>query len=167
VNPAVSPASGGKYTVQASLVGYAPGSEPGVDAATDPDILIELYAEGQDSDGDGLTDSDEVNVYLTDPLLRDSDGDGFGDGVEVGAGTDPNSTSGPYPPADGDLAPLGIYDGEVNAGDVLMAARMASGELTQTVLDIAHGDLNPIGTSAGVIDASDLLLIKELVFGAP
>jgi hypothetical protein len=36
-----------------------------------------------DSDGDGLLDGDELNVYGTDPLNPDSDGDGLTDGAEV------------------------------------------------------------------------------------
>ena len=37
----------------------------------------------QDSDGDGLTDGEEVNTYKTKPLVVDSDGDGLSDEVEV------------------------------------------------------------------------------------
>jgi len=36
-----------------------------------------------DTDGDGLSDGDEVNTYLTSPLNSDSDGDGLNDGDEV------------------------------------------------------------------------------------
>ena len=43
---------------------------------------------GPDSDGDGLSDSEEA-VLGTDPLNADSDGDGVSDGDEVDAGTDP------------------------------------------------------------------------------
>ena len=46
-----------------------------------------------DTDGDGLSDGDEVNKYHTDPLVADSDGDGFSDGDEVTAGSDPNDPS--------------------------------------------------------------------------
>ncbi len=42
-----------------------------------------------DSDGDGLTDDEEVNVHGTDPLVFDTDGDEVGDGDEVANGTDP------------------------------------------------------------------------------
>jgi hypothetical protein len=42
-----------------------------------------------DSDDDGLSDGQEVNVYGTDPFARDSDGDGLGDGDEIGQGLDP------------------------------------------------------------------------------
>ncbi len=43
-----------------------------------------------DTDGDGLSDGDEVNLYHTNPLLADSDGDGYSDAVEISEGTDPN-----------------------------------------------------------------------------
>jgi outer membrane protein OmpA-like peptidoglycan-associated protein len=36
-----------------------------------------------DTDGDGLSDGDEVNKYKTNPLKADSDGDGLTDGQEV------------------------------------------------------------------------------------
>ena len=42
-----------------------------------------------DTDGDGLSDGDEVHVYHTNPLLWDTDGDGISDGVEVRTGSDP------------------------------------------------------------------------------
>ena len=35
-----------------------------------------------DTDTDGLSDTDEINVYGTDPLLFDTDGNGVGDGEE-------------------------------------------------------------------------------------
>ena len=40
-------------------------------------------ASGTDSDGDGLSDDDEDNVYNTDKTRSDTDGDGFSDGQEV------------------------------------------------------------------------------------
>ena len=42
-----------------------------------------------DSDGDGLTDGDEVYVYSTNPSNADTDDDGINDDVEIGLGTDP------------------------------------------------------------------------------
>jgi len=42
-----------------------------------------------DTDGDGLTDGDEVNKYHTNPLLPDTDGDLIPDGVEIQTGTNP------------------------------------------------------------------------------
>ncbi|MDZ7767375.1 MAG: OmpA family protein [Melioribacteraceae bacterium] len=42
-----------------------------------------------DTDGDGLTDYEEVMTNKTDPLKVDTDGGTIGDGVEVKRGTDP------------------------------------------------------------------------------
>jgi len=49
---------------------------------TDPD--------GDDFDGDGLSNLDEVTLYQTNPLDSDTDGDGLLDGWEVANSLDPN-----------------------------------------------------------------------------
>ena len=57
------------------------------DTGTDPNKA--------DTDGDLLTDGEEVNTYHTNPNIKDTDGDGFDDGFEVATGfspTDPAST---------------------------------------------------------------------------
>lgn len=50
-----------------------------------------------DTDGDGLSDSEELVVgedgYVTNALVADTDGDGLSDGVEVEVGSDPNDDS--------------------------------------------------------------------------
>ncbi|MDO8667952.1 MAG: hypothetical protein Q7K35_02525 [bacterium] len=43
-----------------------------------------------DTDGDGLSDPDELNKYFTDPRKPDTDGDGYGDGDEVKNGFNPS-----------------------------------------------------------------------------
>lgn len=64
-----------------------------------------------DSDGDGLANQQEIDIYGTDPFALDSDGDGLRDSVEVGiAGydADPLTTTDPLDPdTDGD----GYLDG--------------------------------------------------------
>ncbi len=50
-----------------------------------------------DTDGDGLTDGDELLVYRTNPLVMDSDGDGRADRDEVLQGTDPTDPMDPAP----------------------------------------------------------------------
>ncbi len=42
-----------------------------------------------DTDGDGLSDGDEVMVWQTNPQIFDTDGDGYSDGVEVSNGYNP------------------------------------------------------------------------------
>lgn len=102
------------------------------DAAGDPDsdelTNLQEYQHGTDprqldTDGDGLSDYDEVYslwagslgvrvmaAATTTPILWDSDGDGLGDGLEVTLGSDPLNGSDPYDPAvdsDGDGLPDG------------------------------------------------------------
>jgi hypothetical protein len=48
-----------------------------------------VHAQIVDTDGDGLADNDEAQVYGTDPYDYDTDQDGTPDGVEIAAGTDP------------------------------------------------------------------------------
>lgn len=43
-----------------------------------------------DTDGDGLSDYEEIVIYKTNPLNPDTDGDGFTDGEEVNNGYNPN-----------------------------------------------------------------------------
>ena len=42
-----------------------------------------------DTDGDGLNDDLEINIWKTDPLNPDTDADGFSDGREVSEGYNP------------------------------------------------------------------------------
>jgi hypothetical protein len=42
-----------------------------------------------DSDGDLVSDTDEINIYGTDPNVQDTDQDGMDDGWEISAGLDP------------------------------------------------------------------------------
>lgn len=68
----------------------------------------ELHPDRRDSDGDGVVDRQEIEVYCTDPLVADTDGDGLSDRYEIQQSrTDPNVAD-----TDGD----GLSDGqEVNA----------------------------------------------------
>lgn len=75
----------------------APINEPAVEIDSDFDGLsdvreAELGTDPQlpDTDGDGLFDRQEVDVYKTDPLDPDTDGDTYQDGDEVKNGYNPN-----------------------------------------------------------------------------
>ena len=76
-----------------------PESTPVVDANLDTDLdgltdslegTIGTNIASNDTDGDGLLDAEEVNIYLTNPAVADTDGDTFTDGQEVANGYNPN-----------------------------------------------------------------------------
>jgi hypothetical protein len=91
---------------------------------TDPDRA--------DTDGDGLDDYAEVNVWGTNPTSADTDGDGGTDGQEVDLGLDPiNPASHPYtlgwpmlPEADKDLLMQGPSPIVAEVGKRLMRAHV-------------------------------------------
>ncbi len=70
-------------------------------AASETDLDADNYADAlewnlgldpgnPDTDGDGVADGDELNLYGTEPTLPDTDGDGLSDGDELfAAGTNP------------------------------------------------------------------------------
>ena len=60
--------------------------------------IIDINDTVSDSDSDGITDSDEVIFYGTNPGLADTDGDGLSDGDEVNT----NNTNPNDPDSDGD-----------------------------------------------------------------
>lgn len=47
----------------------------------------------KDSDNDGVSDYDEVNIYSTDPLSADTDNDGYIDGIEILNGYNPKDST--------------------------------------------------------------------------
>jgi hypothetical protein len=60
---------------------------PGNESAFSAETVYTVPA--VDTDGDGLTDEEELTVYGTDPTRADTDGDGIPDGVEQSQGSDP------------------------------------------------------------------------------
>ena len=124
-----------------------PDSEEGV-LGTDP-----LLA---DTDGDGLSDGDEVYSYLTDPLEADTDADGLDDYDEITVyGTDPLTSN------RGDLAPRLAPDGVVDVADYLVLVRLVTGNVTAMTREYVLGDLN----DNGQLDAGDLVLMLRVVQG--
>jgi len=118
-----------------------------------------------DTDGGTLSDGDEVNVYGSDPTLTDTDTDGFNDDVEVAAGSDPDDNTSIPGVSTGDIN----GDGSVDIIDVLLATRIAIGNLVPTTNQLLRGDVAPqnagIPMPNGVIDAGDLVVIQKMAFG--
>ena len=135
------------------------------------------YSETADSDGDGISDFDEIFTYDTDPWLADSDGDGVHDGDEVDDGTDPR-VFGSFlrhvtvvATADDSLSDVtnyvawGVAEHGWEANDVAaFAASPGTNEFTvatsnATVYAKAYRDMNRNG---GYDEGADILLVKAI-----
>lgn len=97
--------------------------------------ITELDLSLTDSDSDGLSDYDELNVYKTSPYLEDTDSNGISDYDEISQGTDPNCQTGENcygseiiikQDAQTDLNPLYLLDESIDANPV--APESVSGE---------------------------------------
>lgn len=106
--------SSGSDTVWIDNVCYMKGSNPnlkdsdGDGVPDDIEIANSTSALTANTDGDGLSDFDEIYLYKTNPTVNDTDGDGLLDSDEPGIGTDPNN-----PDTDGDQIPDGWeYDNQ-------------------------------------------------------
>lgn len=77
-------------TPQAQEPVVSVGIDTDGDGLTDEqELLLGTDPNSLDTDGDGLFDGEEVRIYLTDPLNPDTDGDGYPDGEEVANGYNP------------------------------------------------------------------------------
>ena len=90
------------------------------------------------------------------PLSQNTDGDAYLDGVD------------PLPvivnQEDGDVAPYGLPDGNLNAGDLMVGMQLVLGIKQATDLEKSHMDLYPAGAPDGEITLSDLILLQKLVW---
>ena len=97
----------------------------------------------RDSDRDGVSDYDEVNIYTTDPFVADSDKDGFTDGAEVLAGYDPKNDAGEIMVTYEDPKTDGIERDDLPGDRTLSASRWYRGFQPRTLhwLQVVHSSL--------------------------
>ena len=75
------------------LFAQASSSTPNAASSTASGLVMpqsDQQLKALDSDGDGLSDYEEIYIYHTNPNNSDTDGDGYSDGHEVQNGYDPN-----------------------------------------------------------------------------
>ncbi|MFT6399408.1 MAG: MYXO-CTERM domain-containing protein, partial [Bradymonadia bacterium] len=114
---------------------------------TDPLDPADDILPTEDTDGDGLTDEEELATYGTDPLNPDTDGDGVNDGTEVG---DDDPTDPLNPDSDSD----GLCDGPEAVGDECEAGEDLDRD---GVVDDGETDPNDVDTDDdGVPDGTEL-----------
>jgi len=98
----------------------------------------------KDTDGDGLSDYDELNVYLTSPYLADTDSDGLSDSAEIKNNTDPNCPQ-----------------GRTCAGELLQSAAADATNDTLNSLLNQFGATNPTNPSAS-LNSEQLNTLKNI-----
>lgn len=77
-----------KFNISSPFLNFSPDYNRKTNTQVEQEALLALRA--KDSDGDGLTDYDELYQYYTSPYIKDSDSDGIDDLKEVNQDTDPN-----------------------------------------------------------------------------
>jgi spore coat protein A len=148
-NGIVDPGETDPKNVDTDGDGLVDGSDGVVPAVEEEDI---------DVNGDGYIDGEQT--LGTDATKDDSDGDLLKDGLEVANGADPLDAASWPNLADGDCAPLNLPNGQTDAGDLVVALRIALGMLPARPLELAHCDL---GVQDGDIDVTDVLLLIQLL----
>jgi hypothetical protein len=144
-----------------NVFGYGKLQLPLIDSDNDllsniDELLLGTNPLDADSDDDNLSDYEEQYTWGTNPLLADTDADGVSDYNEaVTYNTNPLLSN------LADLAPRGGPDGEINAGDFLVLARLVSGQAAATGAELVFGDLD----ENGMLDTGDLLIMSRLVTG--
>jgi len=132
-----------------------------------------LLEKSKDTDGDGLIDWDEINVYKTSPYLKDTDGDGISDFDEVRAGTDPLCAEGsncgllatnPEDTNTGDaeipsIAPASLVDEEL-----LILALSGEGDAKTMRQILLQGGADP--DQVNLLSDEDLMLMYKEILAA-
>lgn len=101
--------------------------------------IVDLSA---DTDGDGITDRDEIFLYDTDPNQSDTDGDGLSDAAEILVGSDP---------LDADEDDDGVPDGADPAAWAANQLWSANATNVTTSITITLNAAIPAGASASLV----------------
>lgn len=108
-----------------------------VNSASNASSTVPVDLHNIDTDHDGLSDYDEINIYHTSPYLEDTDSDGIPDGVEIKNGTDPNCPTGKVCNGTDNIAPSQTSTSSLAVPSLSIPADMASSsqQTLQNALD--------------------------------
>jgi hypothetical protein len=126
-----------------------------------------------DTDGDGFVDGPDGEVptasYAGGPIAWDLDPDGFVDG-EADHGTDPTDAA-EHPGKPGDVAPLGLPDGRITAGDATVELQIVADPARTAPLTGQRKQIADEASDANSdeeVDARDALrVLQEAASAAP
>jgi hypothetical protein len=120
----------------------------------------------KDTDGDGLSDSDELDIYETSPYLEDSDSDGVSDYEEIENGSNPNCAFGAD--CEGEDAEINNPDaeGELNMSEIISGGDSFSSEqlneMKELLLELGYDQETIDSLSAEEIYQGILYLSSEV-----
>ena len=132
--------------------------DPSTDDDNDGASNLNEYLSGADplnpdTDGDGLTDGDELNIYQTDPTLADTDGDRLNDQIEITT----NATDNLYitDPTLADTDSDGLSDQvEINIHNTDPTNTDTDGDAMPDGWEVANG-LNPLSDDSALDPDAD------------
>jgi hypothetical protein len=126
----------------------------------DLDAVVALHAVpagqgGVDTDGDGLPNADEINLYHSDPFRADTDGDGVDDGVEAATCRSPLTSA---------IAPSFVYDADLEfspgAADSLRWNFLSS----TATYDLIRGSVGGIVRSSSPLSLGAVTCVEDNSF---
>lgn len=145
----------GFFRLRESIVGPFRLSKIATAQLTEED-LYQILSQ-RDTDGDGLSDWEEIFIYGTSPFLVDTDGDGFTDYEEVMAGSDP---------LDPESTPLNPHPERPRP--IYRVAESTDQEIDQNVYDFSPENIRnvliDVGVDKKILDNIDDETLKKLYY---
>lgn len=139
-----------------------PFSGDGEEAASGDQVSLqqddsEESLRAKDTDGDGLSDWDELYFYKTSPYLEDSDSDGFTDKQEIDNEKDPNC------PVGRDCNSAGIVEGDADV--VNPESKADNSDSLNTLMDQLNVDQSMSSGQSGA-GAAEMPAELKAIFGS-
>lgn len=109
----------------------------------------------EDTDGDGLSNWAEQNLYGTSPYLPDTDDDGLPDNVEINLGFNPLDSRSPFSAKSLRFGDAGVFDGRVVVPERINGSPTLRHNLTNWTVEVL---VNPIA-----LPAADVSLVSRFI----